>query len=241
VESSGEDDVMVRLDAEVSVARGERRPAAPLPQLDAADENGLVARIEELVAAHDRVLLGITGSPGAGKSTLAVALAGALGTRGVPVSWVPMDGFHLADVELDRLGRRDRKGAIDTFDGHGYLTLLHRLARELGNTVYAPTFDRTIEQPVAGAIAVEPATRVVLTEGNYLLDESEPWSDVRSALTEVWFCDVPDDVRRQRLVARHIEFGKSPAHAGRWVDEVDQRNAERIEATRTRADVVVRA
>jgi pantothenate kinase len=194
-----------------------------------------------LAAAQDRVLLGITGSPGAGKSTLAAGLREALRTRGVPVASVPMDGFHLADVELDRLGRRERKGAIDTFDGYGYLALLRRLASETGNTVYAPTFDRTTEQPVAGAVAVEPATRVVLTEGNYLLDESAPWVDVRRALTEVWFCDLPDDVRRQRLVARHIRFGKTPAHARQWVDEVDQRNAERIEAARHLADLVVHA
>jgi pantothenate kinase len=220
------------------VGEGESRPRS-LPHVDAVDQNRLVARIEELAAAHDRVLLGITGSPGAGKSTLAAGLAEALRTRGVPVAAVPMDGFHLADVELDRLGRRERKGAIDTFDGYGYLALLRRVARETGNTVYAPTFDRTIEQPVAGAIAVEPATRVVLTEGNYLLDESEPWGEVRKALTEVWFCDLPDDVRRQRLVARHIRFGKTPAHARQWVDQVDQRNAERIETARHLADLVV--
>jgi len=223
------------------VPEGESDPASGLPRLAAADQNGLVARIEALAAARDRVLLGITGSPGAGKSTLAVGLVEALGTRGVPVAWVPMDGFHLADVELDRLGRRERKGAIDTFDGYGYLALLRRVAGEREHTVYAPTFDRTIEQPVAGAIAVEPATRVVLTEGNYLLDESEPWAEVRKALTEVWFCDVPGDVRRQRLVARHIRFGKTPDHAGRWVEEVDERNAERIEAARYLADLVVHA
>jgi pantothenate kinase len=209
------------------------------PGSDATDRNALVARIEALAAVHDRVLLGITGSPGAGKSTLAVELAEALRTRGVPVAWVPMDGFHLADVELDRLGRRQRKGAIDTFDGRGYLALLRRLASETRNTVYAPTFDRTLEQPVAGAIAVEPGRRVVLTEGNYLLDASEPWGEVRAALTEVWFCHVPDDVRRRRLVARHIEFGKAPAHAEQWVEEVDWPNAERIEAARDRAHLVV--
>jgi pantothenate kinase len=209
------------------------------PGSDTTDRNALVARIEALAAAHDRVLLGITGSPGAGKSTLAVELAEALRTRGVPVAWVPMDGFHLADVELDRLGRRQRKGAIDTFDGRGYLALLRRLASETRNTVYAPTFDRTLEQPVAGAIAIEPGSRVVLTEGNYLLDASEPWGEVRAALTEVWFCHVPDDVRRRRLVARHIEFGKAPAHAEQWVEEVDWPNAERIEAARDRAHLVV--
>jgi pantothenate kinase len=210
-------------------------------QLRADDVDALTARIEGLLAGRERVLLGITGAPGAGKSTLAEALAEALRTRGIPVAWVPMDGFHLADVELDRLGRRDRKGAIDTFDGHGYLALLRRIAVETRNTVYAPGFERTLEQPIAGAIAVEPGTRVVLTEGNYLLDESAPWADVRTALTEVWFCEVSDALRRQRLVARHVEFGKTPEHAREWVDEVDQRNAERIEATRTRADVVVRA
>jgi pantothenate kinase len=219
----------------------DRDPTSQLPRLHAGDQGGLITRLEGLASAHDRVLLGITGSPGAGKSTLAAALTEALRKRGVPVVWVPMDGFHLADVELDRLGHRERKGAIDTFDGYGYLALLRRIAHERRTTVYAPTFDRTTEEPIAGAIAVEPPTRIVLTEGNYLLDESQPWSDVRRALTEVWFCDLPDDVRRQRLVDRHVRFGKTPGHARQWVDEVDQRNAERIEAVRSRADLVVQA
>jgi pantothenate kinase len=207
--------------------------------VEAVDRDRLLTRIEELAATRDRVLLGITGSPGAGKSTLTADLAEALGSRGVAVALVPMDGFHLADVELDRLGRRARKGAIDTFDGYGYLALLHRVVGETSNTVYAPAFDRSTEQPIAGAIAVEPATRVVLTEGNYLLDGTEPWSDVRRALTEVWFCDLPDEVRRERLIARHIRFGKTHALARQWVDEVDHRNAERVEAGRRLADLVV--
>jgi pantothenate kinase len=222
------------------VPGADREPVDDVRQLR-TDIDALTARVEHLLAGRERVLLGVTGAPGAGKSTLAAALAEALRTRGIPVVWVPMDGFHLADVELDRLGRRGRKGAIDTFDGHGYLALLRRLAVETENVVYAPTFERTLEQPIAGAIAVEPGTRVVLTEGNYLLDESAPWVDVRAALTEVWFCAVPDDLRRERLVARHVQFGKSPAHARQWVDEVDQPNAERIEAARPRADLVVRA
>src|SRR3954452_13371488 len=155
------------------VPEGESGPASRLPYVDAADRDRLVARIEALEGGHGRVLLGITAWPGAGKSTLPADLAETLRTHGLPVAWVPMDGFHLADVELDRLGRRERKCAIDTFTGDSYQAFLRPVAGERGHTVYAPAFDRTIEQPVAGAIAVEPATRVVLTEGNFLLDESE--------------------------------------------------------------------
>jgi pantothenate kinase len=86
---------------------------------------------------------------------------------------------------------------------------------------------------------VEPAARLLLTEGDYLIDESEPLGDVRRVLTEVWFCHPPEEVRRQRLVARHIRFGKTPAHAPQWVDAVDERNAERVEAARRLADLVV--
>lgn len=198
-----------------------------------------MGRIERLAAVHPRVVVGVTGAPGVGKSTLVAALAAGLVRRRMAVVTVPMDGFHLADVELDRLGRRGRKGAIDTFDGYGYLALLRRIRVEAGTMVYAPSFDRTTEEPVAGAIPVEPTARVVLTEGNYLLDRSEPWVRVRDELTEAWYVDAADDLRRRRLVARHIEFGKDPEHARRWVEEVDEVNAARVATTRDRADLLV--
>ena len=150
-----------------------------------------------------------------------------------------MDGFHLADAELRRLGRLDRKGAIDTFDADGYCALLDRIRATPPHTVYAPAFDRDIEQPIAGSIAVPPETRLVVTEGNYLLDDTPPWPSVRSLLSEVWFIDVPQSERHRRLVARHVEFGKSPDHAEAWVREVDEANAERIENCRHKADLVV--
>jgi pantothenate kinase len=150
-----------------------------------------------------------------------------------------MDGFHLADVELDRLGRRARKGAPDTFDAAGYGSLLERL-RKSDDDVWAPAFDRAIEQPIAGSIPVLKHTRVVITEGNYLLLDDPVWARVRANIDTVWFYDLDENVRRERLINRHIQFGKSPADAVAWVDDVDERNAELIRATRQLAALVVR-
>jgi len=184
-------------------------------------------------------LLGLVGPPGAGKSTVGEHLAAALTARGVAVVRVPMDGFHLADAELVRLGRRDRKGAIDTFDAAGYASVLARTRTETDGTVYAPDFDRTVEQPIAGSIPVPPGTRLVLTEGNYLLDPHPAWRAVRALLDEVWYCDLDDEVRRARLVERHVRFGKAPDAARAWVATVDEPNAARIAAGRDAADLVV--
>jgi pantothenate kinase len=203
-------------------------------------DHGVVVGVEMLVrralALPGRALVGITGPPGAGKSTLAQRLVTAAGPA---AAWVPMDGFHLADAALDRLGLRSRKGAPETFDGWGYLALLRRLAAETDHPVYAPDFERTLEQPLAGAIPVGPEVRLVVTEGNYLLLDRPPWPLVRGALTEVWYVDADPDVRRDRLVARHIEFGKSPAEARAWVAAVDEPNAGLVERGRDAADLVV--
>jgi pantothenate kinase len=203
------------------------------------DLDDLVARVRALLSGGGRVLLGIAGAPGAGKSTLAEALVDAVDPSGATAAWIPMDGFHLADVELDRLGLRERKGAIETFDGWGYLALLRRLRTELDHPVYGPGFERELEQPIAGAMPVLPSARLVVTEGNYLLDPSEPWTAVRAALDAVWFVEVDDALRRERLVARHVRFGKTPEGARAWVDEVDERNAERVALGRGSADLVV--
>ena len=194
-----------------------------------------------LPGAGGRLLLGITGSPGAGKSTLAAFLAEACGAV-----VVPMDGFHLADVELVRRGLLDRKGAPETFDGWGYAALLARV-RGLGagsgpgtaEVVMAPMFERDLEQPIAGAIPVPPSAGLVVTEGNYLLLEADPWPLVRARLDAVWHVVTDDEVRLPRLVARHVASGKTPAEAAAWVDRVDRPNGVLIEAACTRADLTL--
>jgi len=186
------------------------------------------------VSSSGRVLLGITGAPGAGKSTLAAHVARLCG--GVVV---PMDGFHLADVELVRRGLLDRKGAPETFDAWGYAALLARLRARPSHVVMAPGFARDLEQPLAGAIPVPPSAGLVVTEGNYLLLDDPSWLAARAELDAVWHVVTPDAVRLPRLVARHVAFGKSPADARAWVERVDQPNAALVEAARARADVVL--
>ena len=208
------------------------------------DFAALVRRADSLTQGRGRAVLGITGSPGAGKTTLAEALVTALSASrpdGAPdrVAHVPMDGYHLADVELARLGRSDRKGAPDTFDSDGYAALLARLHECTDAVVYAPAFDRTVEQPIAGSIPVHTSTELVITEGNYLLLEQDGWSGVRPNLDEVWYCDLDDEERQSRLVERHTRFGKHPEDAVRWVADVDEHNARLIRTTRGRADLVV--
>lgn len=200
----------------------------------------LAAELAVQVAERPRLLVGLAGAPGAGKSTVSAALLDRLSALGIPGQVVPMDGFHLADVTLARLDRLDRKGALDTFDGYGYVAMLRRLRAETDHTVYAPGFDRELEQPLAGAIAVDPEVRVVVTEGNYLLVDEHPWAQVRDLLDEVLYVELDPRERRRRLRLRHEQFGKTPEHARAWVDEVDEPNAVLVEATAHRASRRIR-
>ena len=196
-----------------------------------------VARIEEVLAGGGRVLLGLAGAPGAGKSTLAARLQARFGDV---AAVVPMDGFHLASVELRRLGRAARKGAPDTFDAAGFVALLRRLARPVaGETVYAPAFHREIEEAVAGEIGISDGTRLVITEGNYLL-LGGAWQAVRSLLDEAWFVEGDEAQRQEWLLARHVAFGRTPEQAPAWIAATDEPIARLIRACRDRADQSVR-
>jgi pantothenate kinase len=188
------------------------------------------------LAAAGRALLGIAGCPGVGKSTLSDAITGSVKSSVV----VPMDGFHMLNEDLVRLGRRDCKGAPDTFDADAYIAMLDRVRRQTIEVITAPRYDRAASAPVPDAIVIDPHVALVITEGNYLLLDQSPWAAVRSLLDEVWFVDVDDAVRVPRLIARHIEFGKSADEAREWVMRSDEANAALVAASRNRADVVVR-
>lgn len=225
--------------ASVSVA--DLATAPPLPDAERMRTRPTLSvaeateRAAELARDGRRRLLGLVGPPGAGKSTLSAALQARLGESMVVVG---MDGFHLANAELLRLGRRERKGAPDTFDVDGYVTLLARL-RGQSSALYAPRFDRDLEESIGSAVLVEPSVLLVVTEGNYLLYDRFGWGAVQGVLDEVWYLQLDDAERRRRLVQRRLGHGDTREHAEFWVREVDEPNARLVAATAHAADAVV--
>ncbi|MGM9471245.1 nucleoside/nucleotide kinase family protein [Pseudarthrobacter sp. YS3] len=205
--------------------------------MDSPEISQAVAALRLRLDGGRRTLLGITGAPGSGKSTFASWLQQQFGPELAMV--VPMDGFHLGNAIIDGTPLRQRKGAMDTFDVGGYLSLLQRLVRRDESVVYAPEFRRTLDEPVAASIAVPASVPLVITEGNYLLAEPPQWKEVRAQLDEVWFMDTPPELRLARLVDRHVEFGMDQAAAEAWATGPDEANAALIEATRRNADRII--
>jgi pantothenate kinase len=211
----------------------------PRPANPADSWAGLVSATAALAAGPQRRILGITGPPGAGKSILAQRLVDLLTVRGHDVALAAMDGFHLAGAELARLGRADRKGAPDTFDVDGYLALLVRLRRRDESIVYAPLFDRALEEPIASAVPIEAPVNLVITEGNYLLHTEGRWSEVAELLDESWYVEVDESVRLSRLIERHMRFGRSRTDAVGRAQGPDMRNAQLIFQSRSLANRMI--
>lgn len=205
--------------------------ADAIPVCSATD---LASWISERAAGADRYVFGIAGPPGSGKSTLAARLGTTLGS---PV--VGMDGFHFPNDVLRARGLLAVKGAPETFDAGAFVALV-RAIRESSEAVSCPAFDRTIDAPVADRVRVVPGHVVVVVEGNYLLLDRPPWASLSGAFDAIAYLDVPDEVRRSRLIARHVEFGRDPADAAEFVHRSDEANAVLVEASRSRADLLVR-
>jgi pantothenate kinase len=197
-----------------------------------------------LAMSGSRHVLGFTGAPGAGKSTVAEQVVAALGPQLAVL--VPMDGFHLSNEVLMNLGRRERKGAHDTFDAAGYATLMERIRHQgcttLGDddVIYAPRFRREIEEPIGSCIPIFADIPLIVTEGNYLLLDSGAWPAARACIDQVWYLAPLETVRHERLVRRHEAYGKSHDEAESWASGSDQRNADVIESTASRADRIIR-
>jgi len=201
-------------------------------------QEAALARIQNhLENSTERVLIGIIGKPGAGKSTLSKFLMAKLPKEFVTV--VPMDGYHLSNKVLKDLKRADRKGAPDTFDVAGFISLVRRIRSEQTQNIYYPIFDRAIEESIAAQGVVTSATKVVIIEGNYLLHNDGGWEVCNDLLDESWMVDVDDDKRISRLISRHIAYGKEPEAAKAWAKGTDEVNAKLIERGRNRADFIV--
>ena len=199
--------------------------------------DGLLDRTLRLLDRSGRAVLGIAGAPASGKSTLAALLlteverhrpGGAVG--------VGMDAFHIGHRILVRRGQTAIKGAPETFDAVGYLHLLRRIRTEAG-TVYAPEFDREIEDSLAHVVEVGPEVGLVVTEGNYLLLGVPPWDGVRELLDEAWFVHLDDTERQRRLVARHRRHRHDQADAEARTFGNDERNAQLVNTAPNHPDL----
>ncbi|MEN9621317.1 MAG: hypothetical protein RL499_1510 [Actinomycetota bacterium] len=209
----------------------EGREPIDLPAFAAIVEGMLAAR-----SASAPLLVGLAGAPGAGKSTAAAELAALLPGSRV----LPMDGFHFPQAQLVSLGRRERMGAPDTFDVEAFVALLASL-RSPATTVLAPGFDRTIEEPVPDAIALTPDLRCIIVEGNYLLFDDHGWQHVAALLDVTVGVVLDEPTRHERLIARHVAFGKTPDAARAWALGPDEANAALIAPTLARADHLLSA
>ena len=147
-----------------------------------------------------------------------------------------MDAFHIGHRVLVRRGQTDIKGAPETFDALGYIHLLHRIRAET-STIYAPEFDRDIEDSLAAVVEIGPEVRLVVTEGLYLVLNTPPWDGVRSLLDEAWFVHLADDERQRRMLGRHQRHGHDPEDAWRRTFGNDERNARLVNAAPNNPDL----
>ena len=201
--------------------------------------NLLFEQIQSLLQGpNPRSIIGIVGKPGAGKSTVVSEIEKRFDPSQVSV--IPMDGYHLSNEELISLDRRDRKGAPDTFDTQSFISLISKVKNNPETELRFPIFHREIEASKADEGIVQSGVKVIVVEGNYLFSEEHNWEGVFPLLDHTWFIEISDEVRIERLIARHIRYGKTPEDAEKWSRGSDEANARFIELTAHRAANIIK-
>lgn len=185
----------------------------------------------------NRYFVAIAGPPGAGKTTFSHQLECALPTGSASI--VQMDGFHYDNDVLDRLSLRPRKGAPETFDFAGFISILQRL-RSSEDDVAVPVFDRALDVARAGGKVIPQSVKFILVEGNYLLLREEPWRRLADLFDHKISLSVPREELERRLVSRWLEYGFNPDEASRRAGENDMRNVDRVLTGSNAPDVVVK-
>lgn len=202
--------------------------------------NGLLSEITQIIksrsAGKSRFLVAIAGAPGSGKSTLAEHLAKKLGSCAVVL---PMDGFHLDNERLSKRGLLHRKGAPETFDADGFLQKV-KSVRSLGVVTF-PGFDRNADRTVPNAGIIDESHTITLVEGNYLLLNRSPWSELKNLFDLTVFVDVPRKELEARLVQRWLDHGLASRQAKHRMQENDLRNADDVISNSLDADVIYRS
>lgn len=193
------------------------------------------SEIERTLASNvPRVIFGVIGKPGAGKSTVSQKVKERFPEDDVAI--ISMDGYHLSNEVLDVQAKRDRKGAPDTFDVDGFVTLLAKVKSFTNEKITFPIFHREIEASVADEGVIFSTAKLIIVEGNYLLSIENGWGEVRQYLDKSWVIKLPDEVRMARLIRRHAESGKSHLDAESWARGSDENNAQFIAGTEHLAD-----
>ncbi|WP_417835877.1 nucleoside triphosphate hydrolase [Thalassospira tepidiphila] len=205
------------------------------PDLDA-----LADAIRAKHADKGRILVAIVGAPASGKSTLSDRLYHHLGGDKAGAAVVPMDGFHFDNGILEDRGLLPRKGAPETFDVGGLKRTLMALRDTPNEDVYVPLFDRTLEISRGSARVITPNHKIILVEGNYLLLDQTPWSELHGLFDLSIYLDVPEDTLRTRLIARWRSFGFDDATATHKATSNDLPNAQTVISGTGKADIRVR-
>lgn len=197
----------------------------------------LIKVIKELPASQ-RKIIAVAGAPASGKSTIAEAICDKMNDiKPDCANILPMDGFHYDDTLLKSRGIHSLKGAPHTFDVLGFAHMLKRLVARDEDEVVTPVFDRSIEIARAGANPISNDVEYIIVEGNYVLVEQTPWSELKPYFDLSVFVSVPVPILEQRLRQRWVDHGLDEAGIKRKLEEVDLPNGEYIRANSTRPDI----